>query len=218
MTLLSEIEFASLLAYTSQPTEADAHRARNFVIGDLKHDRVLRSLGVAASEFVARRLAERLHETPFAEWLNPKVALIAAPRSSPLSDGALWVPNRLANALVRARLGRATTRQLNRTWPVTKSAYTSSARDRPTPRAHLDSIELVAGLENLDDILVIDDVVTTGATLLGAASRLRVAFPDARIRAFSVVRAVGPLEFQQLFDPRTGTITLRRNGRARREP
>lgn len=45
-------------------------------------------------------------------------------------------------------------------------------------------------IENeFDGIIIVDDVVTRGATIMGAAARLREAFPNARIRAFTIARA-----------------------------
>jgi phosphoribosylpyrophosphate synthetase len=44
-------------------------------------------------------------------------------------------------------------------------------------------------LSEPSNILLVDDIITRGATLLGAASRLAEAFPKAEIRAFAVMRA-----------------------------
>jgi hypoxanthine phosphoribosyltransferase len=65
-------------------------------------------------------------------------------------------------------------------------------------------------LSEPSNILLVDDIITRGATLLGAASRLAEAFPKAEIRAFAVMRAISSEnEFQQEYCPTVGTISLR---------
>lgn len=65
-------------------------------------------------------------------------------------------------------------------------------------------------LNSASDIVLIDDIVTRGATLLGAANRLHDVFPAARIRAFAAMRTSSdPSEFRALYEPCVGTITYR---------
>nr|NIP61938.1 phosphoribosyltransferase [Nitrosopumilaceae archaeon]NIU01370.1 phosphoribosyltransferase [Nitrosopumilaceae archaeon]NIU87713.1 hypothetical protein [Nitrosopumilaceae archaeon]NIV66109.1 hypothetical protein [Nitrosopumilaceae archaeon]NIX61972.1 hypothetical protein [Nitrosopumilaceae archaeon] len=63
---------------------------------------------------------------------------------------------------------------------------------------------------------LVDDVVTRGATIIGAANRLKDVFPDATIRAFVAVRTVGS-KFSRLIDPCKDTIILQ-NGETYRKP
>lgn len=66
--------------------------------------------------------------------------------------------------------------------------------------------------------MIVDDVVTRGATLLGAASRLSEAYPQASIRAFAAMRTVSnPDEFREIRDPVMGKIVYR-SGEAYRHP
>jgi len=66
---------------------------------------------------------------------------------------------------------------------------------------------------------LIDDVVTRGATLLGAANRLAESYPDAQIAAFAALRAIGnPAEFKSVNNPVKGVITLQSNGGTLRRP
>jgi adenine/guanine phosphoribosyltransferase-like PRPP-binding protein len=58
-----------------------------------------------------------------------------------------------------------------------------------------------------ETIVLIDDVVTKGRTLLAAASRVHEAFPGAQIRAFALVRTMGLIPgVAQLLDPCKGEI------------
>ena len=68
------------------------------------------------------------------------------------------------------------------------------------------------------ELCLVDDVITKGATLLAAASRLRETYPHARIVAFALVRTLGFVEdIERIVEPALGTITLR-SGEAVREP
>ena len=56
-------------------------------------------------------------------------------------------------------------------------------------------------------MVLIDDVITKGRTLLAAAARLREAFPETEIRAFALLRTMGFIPgVQRLLDPCTGEI------------
>ena len=62
-------------------------------------------------------------------------------------------------------------------------------------------------------IVLIDDVVTRGATLIGCASRLRAFFRDVPIQGFAVMRTIGdPVQFKKIKDPIIGIIEQNRNG------
>lgn len=64
-----------------------------------------------------------------------------------------------------------------------------------------------------------DDVITRGATLLGAVNKLADAFPNAKIRAFAFMRTMSnSAEFVNIFDPRKGKIILRDDGSTIRRP
>jgi orotate phosphoribosyltransferase len=69
-------------------------------------------------------------------------------------------------------------------------------------------------------IVLIDDVVTSGSTLVGAMLCLQAAFPGLTgVRAFAAMRTTSEAtEFSALRDPVHGTITGRENGMARRRP
>jgi hypothetical protein len=64
----------------------------------------------------------------------------------------------------------------------------------------------------------VDDVVTRGATLLGAASRLADALPAARVRAFAAIRTISnPEEFSSITAQVIGRIEYR-DGETFRRP
>jgi adenine/guanine phosphoribosyltransferase-like PRPP-binding protein len=67
-------------------------------------------------------------------------------------------------------------------------------------------------------IVLVDDVITKGRTLLAAAARLRRELPHADIRAIALVRTLGFLSrVDRLLEPCQGLVYWS-GGDARREP
>lgn len=90
--------------------------------------------------------------------------------------------------------------------------------ERPTVHRHYVSMAVERAGPVLDQVLLVDDVITKGRTLLAAASRLQTAFPAARIRAFALLRTRGlDPEVERLLDPCLGEIRWRA-GDAQRRP
>lgn len=61
-----------------------------------------------------------------------------------------------------------------------------------------------------NEILLVDDMITRGSTLLGAANRLAEAFPGTRIRAFGAMTTISDrADFVALSKPLIGSIQYR---------
>jgi hypothetical protein len=143
--------------------------------------------------------------------------LVPVPGSAPSEAGGSWAAKHLAVALVNEGLGGAAWSGLRRVRAVRKSA-TAAPGERPTVNLHYDSFFIERPAIPLERIVLIDDVVTKGRTLLAAATRIHEAFPCAQIRAFALVRTMGFLPgVQQLLDPCKGVIRWR-SGDAHRSP
>jgi predicted amidophosphoribosyltransferase len=145
---------------------------------------------------------------PLCEFFDATDILIPVPGSEPRNLGVTSVTERLAAAMVREGLGRCAWTGLHRVRPVRKSA-TAAAGERPTVGVHYESfaIEPIDAVPFAEHIILVDDVVTKGRTLLAAATRLREAFPNARIRAFALLRTMGLIsDVNQLLDPCIGEI------------
>jgi hypothetical protein len=168
------------------------------------------------------RYALRVHQqvdgpTLLAGFFRSSDILIPVPGCAAKSGGRTWVAAELARALVSEGLGRASWTGLHRTVSVHKSA-TAAVGKRPSVRTHFDSFAVEGRVESPGSIVLIDDVVTKGRTLLAAASRLREAFPESQIRAFALLRTMGfEVGVQQLLDPCRGEIRWA-GGDARRRP
>jgi hypothetical protein len=106
---------------------------------------------------------------------------------------------------------------LQRVRAVPKSAFAVSG-SRPKPIDHYESIVGTKMIADRAELCLVDDVITKGATLLAAASRLRETYPQSRVVAFALVRTLGFVEdIERIVEPALGTITLR-SGEAVREP
>lgn len=165
------------------------------------------------SEHIAQGVRKRLGTLPFADYFTKTTVLVPAPRSSLARPGRLWVPQRLVRSMQKHGLG-VQKECLVRREAVPKSS-TSAPDARPKPQVHYESMGVTGTLgARPRDIVIVDDVVTRGATLIGAAGRLAEVFPGARIRGFAALRAVSrPEEFKGIFDPCVGRIDIR-NGDA----
>jgi len=218
-----ELEFASLFAYSPRG-ESDAARRSKLLCYELKRGGFThpRNRDPQAEQPVARWIAERLLERrqkpPFGGFFGADVTLVPMPTHAKRQDDSLWVPMNLCEEFCRAGLAGAISPCIVRTTAVPKAARSDSDK-RPTVQQHLDSMSLDRTIEVFDDVLLVDDVVTRGATLMAASIRVLEAFPRARVRAFAVVRTISDDEdLRSIDDPRLGIIKLYESGRTHREP
>jgi adenine/guanine phosphoribosyltransferase-like PRPP-binding protein len=136
-----------------------------------------------------------------------------------LTPDTLWVPHRIAMAMVGMGFGKEVAPLLVRTRSVPKAHLARSSKDRSTVTDHYESMRVQTTLSEPGEIVLVDDVVTQGATLLGAANRLASAFPGTPIRAFAIMRTISnAAEFVKEYDPCVGMITNHVSGHPRRRP
>jgi len=135
-----------------------------------------------------------------------------------MQPNTLWVPERIATALVSVGIGKQVASCLIRSKAVPKAAL-SSPSERPTAEQHYESITVQGILSKPDEIVLIDDVVTRGAALIGCANRLADAFPQCHMRAFAAMRTISnPNEFENVYSPCIGAIDLYETGDTFRRP
>jgi predicted amidophosphoribosyltransferase len=143
--------------------------------------------------------------------------LVPVPGSAPRPNGHTWAAADLADALVTQGIGNSAWRGLRRIHAVCKSA-TAAPGTRPSVARHYESFSIDRSGVALRSVLLIDDVITKGRTLLAAAARVHEAFPDAQIRAFALLRTMGLISgVRQLLDPCKGEIRWKA-GDAHRNP
>ena len=144
--------------------------------------------------------------------------LVPAPGSAPLVEGGFWPGKRIADELVDAGLAADVQAILRRSERVPKSAF-ARAGERPSVQRHRETIRVEPMLGEPARIIVVDDVITKGATTLGCVLNLQEEFPDAEVRAFALLRTMGlQPEVDTWIAPCVGTIYVNRWGGAEREP
>lgn len=211
MPLRSTVEFCASLQYAVRATSADC-RTRSFRLRDgIKrgHTRLF--------EGYARHLVAAGADPAVQPFFGQDVILVPAPGSALRVAGTLWVPERICAAFVAEKLGARVDPCLSRIAAVPKSA-TSPRQQRPSAQKHYDTIGVAGGSLIAERIVVVDDVVTTGATLLAAVSRISEAFPHADVRAFALARAISDGDIQATHLPTRGVIRLRVDGKTWRDP
>lgn len=214
--LLSEVGLGAFLAYSPRG-DSELHRRSQRVMRLLKNEGMVPTPPRPMSQFVAERLREEITGTVLEGFLDPNATLVPAPRSAKLVEHGLWVPNRICLAMVQVGLGASVEPCLERVRAVPKAAV-AAPEERPKARDHFDTMRVTRPLATPTRIVAVDDVVTRGATLLGVASRLAEAFPNAEVRAFAVLRAISnPDELSTIVSPVVGRITLR-DEETHREP
>lgn len=201
--VIPKIEYASCYVYSPTGTAAVCERSRLL--------RTLLKTGDAAFMLkYAFRVRQQAEESAhLAGFFGAHDVLVPVPGSAPRAVGDPWAAADLALALLDQGLGGEAWPGLCRVRAVRKSATSARGR-RPTVRVHYESFDIERPPMPPEKILLIDDVVTKGRTLLAAASRLHEAFPHAQIRAFALVRTLGLVAgVEQLLDPCKGEIRWR---------
>lgn len=209
--MIQTITYASCYVYS--PTGAGAVCARS---------RLLRALLKSGDAAFMLKYALRVRQqaeasAALAGYFSGSDVLIPVPGCGPSLGGGLWTAEHLSFALVNAGLGGVAWSGLRRVRAVPKSA-SAAPGDRPTVSLHYESFVVERPPVSPDRIVLIDDVVTKGRTLLAAASRVREAFPSAQIQTFALVRTMGLISgINRLLDPCKGQICWR-YGDAHRRP
>jgi predicted amidophosphoribosyltransferase len=201
--VIRTIEYASCYVYSPTGTGAVCERSRLM--------RALLKAGDASFMLkYALRVRQQVAESPpLAGFFGTSDVLVPVPGCAPSMRGGVWAAKHLAVALVNEGLGVAAWSGLRRVRAVRKSA-TAALGERPTVNLHYESFLIEEPAMPLERIVLIDDVITKGRTLLAAASRIHDAFPGAQIRAFALVRTMGLTPgVEQLLDPCKGEIRWR---------
>lgn len=206
--MLSELPFGSFLVYAPRGTSDVARRAKQFVRA-LKEERLIGMPPQSPSAYAARRVADELAASPLATLFRDTPLLVPVPRSSLAVEGGIWPAYNIASALVQQGIGATVLPCLQRQKAVPKSAFAASGA-RPKPIDHYESIRAMKMVADRESLCLVDDVITKGATLLAAASRLQETYPQTKITAFALVRTLGFVDdIERIVEPAVGTITLR---------
>jgi len=194
------IPYASFYTYSPKGQSSVSNRSR-VICSRVKSgdDHWLRS-------YVASAQREIAHNARFDGLFNADTVLVPIPECQPGKPQRKWTAHRLATHLRKQGLGGAVWPGLRRARSVERSS-TAWVWARPTVQQHYQSFAVIPLTPPPNSIVLVDDVITKGRTLIAAAMRMREAFPDARIGAFVLVRTRGLIpEIQKLLDPCCGEI------------
>jgi len=160
---------------------------------------------------------ESLSDPQLAALFSQGAAMVPVPGSSPWVGEALWPALQLAIALREVGFALPVWTGLRRQIAVRKSA-TSPNGQRPSAWQHYESLSVTPPAAPLRKVVLIDDIITKGRTLLAAAARLRADMPSVDIRAFTLMRTQGFLAcLDHMVDVCHGVVRWA-GGDARREP
>jgi hypothetical protein len=209
--MIRRVTFASCYVYSPSGSSDASERSR-----------LLRAFLKAGDAHFIVRYAGRVRQqvadpSPLAGFFCATNVLVPVPGSTPSVFGTVSVAEHLAMALMKEGLGHSIWTGLHRIYAVRKSA-TAVPGSRPTVGTHYDSFAIEPLAAPPGHVVLIDDIVTKGRTLLAAATRVREAMPNAEIRAFALVRTMGLVTgVNKLLDPCIGEIRWRA-GDAHRSP
>ncbi|HEV7302420.1 MAG TPA: phosphoribosyltransferase [Tepidisphaeraceae bacterium] len=155
-----------------------------------------------------------------ADTFVPGLITVPMPRSAPLVKDALWPALKLCEAMLAEGLVADVLPLLVRFHPISKSAWALQGR-RPGPKDHYDSIgidrpNVMLGVHT--KLILVDDVVTRGATIMGCYARMHDYFPAVPIACFGITRTISTGENSSVVLPSTGIITATSNDHIHRQP
>lgn len=199
MPLLSELEFVSPLRYAVRATTVE-RQTKSKLLRDLikrghdpTFDRVAELISTDDSFAVVRNV------------MGGDTIAVPVPGSAVRRHGSLWVPERICEALQRRRLVAAVEPMVQRMVTVPKSAFAMRGQ-RPTAQRHYETMAATRLEEPPERVILVDDIVTSGATILAAASRVADLYPEATVLGFAVARAVSTGDFDSAREPVRGWV------------
>lgn len=106
---------------------------------------------------------------------------------------------------MRQGLGQDILPVVNRTTAVPKSAGSAT---RPPLHQHIDSLTVQARLSPPSRLLLVDDVVTSGTTMMACAIKLAQTFPGVPVSGFALARVQSVGNPPRVFEPLVERIVV----------
>jgi len=189
--------------YATRSTAQDAKRIKSLIL-DIKEDRRDRRTGHPWSAIAIERALSRSGEAARSAFQGDPM-LVPVPGSGLTKPHTVWSAKRLCEELVAQGLGADVIEIVKRTTAVPKSAGNER---RPSLREHHDSLTVTPRLVPPTRLLLVDDVVTSGTTLMACAQRLWEVLPGVPIAAFALARVQSEGDPVRVFEPAEEPISL----------
>jgi hypothetical protein len=200
--LRDTLSCGSWLVYATRADAPDAARIRNLVLF-VKRDQI----HLESRRLYVSLLVERMNEAlgSVGQLFRANTLLVPIPRAGLTRPNTVWPALSICRALHSTGLGGSVATILARTRAVHKSAGSQS---RPSLQDHHESLTVQGSLDRLEQIVLVDDVVTSGTTLMAGAQRLREVFPRASIQAFALARVHSTGKPSRLVEPVVERISV----------
>ncbi len=204
----SELVFASFLDYSPRGRNELSQGSKAFAL-KLKANRiVVPEKRITAAAHLVDRLLQELPGSPLEGFFHPDDILVPVPTSSVSKPGTVWPGMEIANALRAGGIGSQVLPMLSRARAMRKSAFAAPGH-RPTLEEHLESLSVHGVSAPGSRLVLVDDFVTKGTTLLASAQALRASTTDLEIVAFAAFRTLGlQPEIDRIVHPVVGRIWL----------
>jgi hypothetical protein len=187
----SDVPFFALLQYSTKPQTPTTTFFRRCAIA-VKGMHSIK--GVPAVPQAVKRLQTQIASgnKAMCECFTPGCVVVPIPSSTILTDKQVTAPMLLCKEMVKQGVAAEVAPLLRRTKTIPK-AHLSKSGDRTTFDTKVDSLAVdhqpvLSGKG--DTFVLVDDVITTGCTMLAALAVLQNTYPQAQIRCFAMLRAV----------------------------
>jgi hypothetical protein len=200
----------SWMVYSTRGRSAASMCAR-YVIVRLKRGRVEPRSGRSWADLLVAQFARQSPAILRQLFASP-VTLVPVPAcgARAVESSGMWPTFALCHELCRRGCGDDVQAVLQRVETVSNSAWVP--RRRPSVEDHFHSLGVTSLVTEPRRVLLVDDVVTRGATLMAAARRLAVAYPATQVEAFALARVQGAGDVEQVIQPCLEHIKLTRTG------